>query len=160
MTSSTGSRNRSSSRRCSRLPRRQSRGYSTYKKKNSFFCEKKELPPKKKPWNQDPGMWCPGSLVPGFPSKSSSPPFPVIYLPPFLLSFPPSAHYTVSNTGTQVSTDDVFKHNSKFSFGLSRSVVSLNIRSCSVSESRGSPKDILDAPWETMCLSVSVCLYL
>jgi hypothetical protein len=41
----------------------------------SFFCEKKELPPKKikklnkkMPWNQGPGLWCPGVLVPGFPS--------------------------------------------------------------------------------------------
>ncbi len=40
-----------------------------------FFFQKNELPKKfknkfkKMPWDQGPGLRCPGDLVPGFPSK-------------------------------------------------------------------------------------------
>jgi hypothetical protein len=44
-----------------------------------FFLRKKRLPPNKKIkkikkmlWDQDPGLRCPGALVPGIPSKGET----------------------------------------------------------------------------------------
>jgi hypothetical protein len=63
---------------------------------NDFFliCEKKRTPAKikdkknkKMPWDQGPGLRCPGALVPGIPSKTGTGPVfrvpgPVIVGPP------------------------------------------------------------------------------
>ena len=63
---------------CVQRKRERKREREKKQRENKFFSffEKKELPPKKiknkikkMPWDQDPGIQCPGALVPGIPSK-------------------------------------------------------------------------------------------